>query len=249
MSITKDNYRNFYFGSAAELFVQSEFYTFGFEAYKTQPDTGFDLCVTNNALVKFHACERKMFNVQVKARLVNAPETAFLIPAEEFEMLMNDKTGVLVCVLGFPKIAPAWNWFDYSNHREPSLITDNTLDWSGMQYYFAEDTYLAVNEAEDNYNIVGYEKSYFWLNNAHLARLLDGGYFTEYEYKGQLYKRIKMLVAKSDEISFYIDDTDCALSIASEIQSLKYLVDEKVACREDLDRGKLFEMDPFDSSL
>ena len=245
MRITNENYRNFYFGSAAELFVQSEFYTFGFEAYKTQPDIGFDICATNNALVTFCSCERKTFNIQVKARLVNAAKTDFIISAQNFEMLKNDETSILVCVLGFPRVDQDWNTFDYANYRESFLIIDRQIEWDGIRHLLSQDTRLSVNQAEEKYHIVGYNKKYFWLHNKHIKRLLNDGYFEDYEFDGVPYKRINIIVGDDDSISFYRDAEDSADSVVNEIQSIKYLVDEKTSTWRELNQGKLFMSDIF----
>lgn len=67
MKISEENFKQFYFGNANECFIQSEFYSIGFEAMKASPDIGYDLYVTNCGRTKFCNEESKQFNIQVKS--------------------------------------------------------------------------------------------------------------------------------------------------------------------------------------
>ena len=149
MKITEDNFRKFYFGSAAEYFIQSEFYTFGYEAYKAQPDIGFDLCVTNSGLTKF--LKEKQ---QVKTRFMNNSQTVFFIEQEDFEVLLDYDNSALVCVLQCPILKYDTNPFYYN--RDTFILDSmyDDLDQSYVEWKMSQEEEISVTKADSTHGMI-----------------------------------------------------------------------------------------------
>lgn len=243
MGITQEYYKKYYYGTSAELFIQSEIYAFGYEAYKAQPDIGYDICAHNSALVKFCQAPRQTFNIQVKAHLVNSNKINFWISPEDLELLASDDTGVFVGVLMKPNVGRMWNSFCYSNHRESSIIIDNSISDDAEQYQLSQDSKISFNNVDGKYNVVSYDRNYFWLSSNHINRLLCEGFFSETDYKGKKYKELTVIL-DNNSIAF---QNSCGNQyfLSCEMKSIKYLLNPDVACKDDLNQGKLFESDVF----
>lgn len=224
--------------------MQSEFYAFGFEAYKSQPDIGFDICAHNNALVKFCGNERKTYNVQVKARLVNSSETSFYISAADIELLKKDSTCVLVCVLAFPVLAKSWNSFEYINYRESSIIIDNQIFESATRYALSQDKRLTANMIGDKYNISAYQKKYFWLHANHIKRMINDGFFADVNIHENPFKKLTVNIDESN-LLLHCPKENYNFTLAEEMQSIKYLVNSVFESRKDLDEARMFIEDAF----
>ena len=97
MYIVDENYRQFYFGTGVEYFFISQFYMMGVEAYKLNPDIGYDICVTNKGNARFKGDKSIDYFVQVKSAILVKNKTCFWIKKEDFEILMNDDKAVLIC--------------------------------------------------------------------------------------------------------------------------------------------------------
>lgn len=243
MPITKDNFRKYYFGMAAELFIQGEIYAHGYETHKMQPDIGFDLIAQNCALTHFCGATPKYFHIQVKSRLMSKPEVVFYISETDFNLLMADESSALVCVLMYPKVGRSYNPFDYENFRDSSLIVFNQIYEGNVQEELRSDYAMRVGEVEDKYNITAYIKKYFWLGHNHIKRLASENFFFDYESDQNRYKCLHS--AYRDGAIWLRDVKGQEFELNFELCSMKNLLIENVACRDDLDSGKLFVMDAF----
>lgn len=96
MPITKDNYKNFYYGTGSEYFFISKFYMMGYEANKLNPDIGYDLLVTNKAKEIYEDQVKISFCVQVKSSIMVKEKTSFWIEMENFISLIKDPAAILL---------------------------------------------------------------------------------------------------------------------------------------------------------
>lgn len=243
MGISQEDYKNYYYGASAELFIQSEIYAFGYEAYKAQPDIGFDICAHNSALVNFRKIPRQTFNIQVKARLVNSERVFFLLSPADLNLLATDETGAFVGVLMRPGAGRMWNPFNYWNHRESSLMIDNSIADDCEKYQLSHDTRISFKDADSKYNIVAYDRTYFWLSTKHISRLTTEGFFTDVKIDGKPFKQLSV-IPENDSIVFQ-DSNGNPHQLVCEMTSIKYLLDDDVICKDELDKGYLFSDDGF----
>ncbi|MDW2800063.1 hypothetical protein RZO55_21035 [Clostridium boliviensis] len=180
MKITETNYEEFYFGNACENFIQSEFYTLGYEALKTSPDIGYDLLVTNCARTKFLKEEPKQYNIQVKGRACSESKATFYIKKDDISMLMSDDNGILICVFCHPIFSDGRENIIEYRVPDPVIYTHMFEDFS--RQLFNDTAYPSLKVLkEKNLSYVGFARDYIWFNNTHVRRLMNGGYFYEYE--------------------------------------------------------------------
>jgi hypothetical protein len=180
MKITETNYEEFYFGNACENFVQSEFYTLGYEALKTSPDIGYDLFVTNCARTKFLKEESKQYNIQVKGRVCSELKATFYINKDDINMLMGDANGILICVFCHPIFSDGRE--NITEFRESDPVSYTHMFEGFSRQLFNDTAYPSLKRLkEKNLSYVGFDRDYIWFNNAHVRRLMAGGYFYEYE--------------------------------------------------------------------
>ena len=179
MKIDASNYEEFYFGSACEAFIQSEFYELGYEALKTAPDIGYDLLVTNCARTKFLSEEPRQYNIQIKGKVCYKNTVKFFIKADDLEMLLNDPNGYLVCVFCYPVLSDSREEITVYRVSDPVAQGHMFEDWADEILSEAEGISLKFLK-EHNIPYVGYEKEYLWFNNAQLKRLNENGYIYDY---------------------------------------------------------------------
>ncbi len=180
MKIDVTNYEEFYFGSACEAFIQSEFYALGYEALKTAPDIGYDLLVTNCARTKFLSEEPRQYNIQIKGKVCYKNTVKFYIKADDLEMLLNDPNGYLVCVFCYPVLSDSREEITVYRVSDPVAESHMFEDWADEILSETEGISLKFLK-EHNIPYVGYEKEYLWFNNAQLKRLNDNGYIFGYK--------------------------------------------------------------------
>ena len=170
MKITYENYEKFYFGEASEKYIHSEFYAQGYEALKTSPDIGYDLLVTNCARTKFLREKSRQYNIQVKACVCFENLARFFIDEEDFNCLLEDKNGYLICVLCKPEIS--YGREDITIYREQSYLPMSSMCENWKSEVLKDKEYLSFNTLkEKEIPYVGYTRQYFWFNNAQLKRL------------------------------------------------------------------------------
>lgn len=169
MKITKDSFDKFYFGEASEKYIQSEFYAQGYEALKTSPDIGYDLLVTNCARTKFLDEESRQYNIQVKSRVFYSGTVCFFINKEDFEDLLQDINGYLICVLCKPILSDGRE--NITIFRESNSERDSHI-WEefGRNLLIENAEYLSLEKLK-GIPYIGYEHEYVWFNNAQLKRL------------------------------------------------------------------------------
>lgn len=172
MKIKKEDFDKFYFGESNEKYIQSEFYAQGYEALKNSPDIGYDLLVTNCARTKFMNEEPRQYNIQVKSRPYYDNSVYFFIKKEEFEYLLDDINGYLICVFCKPLIS--YGKEDIEIFRE-SMVSDceNHMIESYMENLLTEDKQYITLEKLKDIQFVEYEHEYIWFNNAQLKRLRE----------------------------------------------------------------------------
>lgn len=234
MQITEINYEEFYFGHAAECYIQGEFYTLGYEALKTTPDIGYDLLVTNCARTKFLGEEPKQFNIQIKSRVCSANKTTFCIKKEDLNCLINDPKGILICVFCTPN-------FSYGRENITIYRTQDSLSSDFIetlsQIIFNKDEYPTFKKLKEKMiPYVGFSKNYIWFNSAHLQRLLENDYFFEYKDNYCLSFGI------SDEVTYPLDKNGNKLETsplygangyyAYELSQINYLVEPSPELRD-----------------
>lgn len=254
MKISKENYRNFYFGTAAETYIQSEFYSFGYEAYKAQPDIGYDLCVTNNSLFTFEKKSFKQYNVQIKSRFIWDKGTKIYISHTDFEMLLNDKNSILIVVFQRPRIGVDGYAFWEPRDTYNEYIIDKGLELSWSEHLLTTGEIKNATDAEHSLFILGYDKEYFWINNSQLKRLNSDGFIFEDDFENErVYLNVEKNLIKecssdsSENIEYTLmqlcnkDGTKYTLS--NVLFSLKYLVSEDGLNQPFFNEGKMFTED------
>ena len=170
MRITCNDYEKFYFGEASEKYIQSEFYSQGYEALKTSPDIGYDLLVTNCARTKFLGEPTRQYNIQVKSRVCYENTVCFFIDEEDFNCLLEDENGYLICVLCKPEISEGRENITIYRDYIPSMIDNMCEEWEKELLKNTEYLSLEVLK-EKRISYVGYTRNYVWFNNAQLKRL------------------------------------------------------------------------------
>ena len=180
MKIDVNNYEEFYFGSACEAFIQSEFYALGYEALKTAPDIGYDLLVTNCARTKFLSEDPRQYNIQVKGKVCYKNIVKFYIKSDDLLMLLNDPNGYLVCVFCYPVLSDSREEITVYRVSDPVAQGHIFEDWADGILSEVEGISLKFLK-ENNIPYVGYEKEYLWFNNAQLKWLNDKGYIFDYK--------------------------------------------------------------------
>lgn len=258
VKILKENYRNFYFGSAAETYIQSEFYSLGYEAYKAQPDIGYDLCVTNNSLVKFEDHEIKQYNVQVKSRFIWEQKTKVYISQEDFDMILNDENGILIVVFQKPRVAVDEYAFWEPREGFDLYMIDNYLELSWHKNLLTNGEIRSAAEAEDALFVLGYDKEYFWLNNSQLKRLKEDGFIFKEKLDGNdmVYLRVDMesLETEIEELEEPEEQSEYQLiklinkdeemwTLSRVLFSLKYLVFKEGVNTPFFAKGRIFVED------
>ena len=243
MKITEKNFRNFYFGAAAEAYIQSELYTFGYEAFKAQPDIGYDLYVSNKALSKFLNVEEKIFNIQIKSRLVYKEETEFCLTQDDYEMLLNDTNGVLVCVLQVPNISAEKDSFAYNRDTFRMDGMECYIEETMARMFIPEEKSISVSEIEIKFPVVGYTRVYFWMCNAMLHRLESEGLIKEKTTdKGEKLKYI--IVSYEDEVISILEKSNgYGYCPVHELLNIKYLLEPSELCKKKFEEGKMFGID------
>lgn len=227
MKIKNDNYHRFYFGESNEIYIQSEFYSLGYEALKTSPDIGYDLLVTNCARTKFLNEKPRQYNIQVKASVYYEKPVYFFIDEEDFNDILNDENGYLICVLCKPKVSDGKENITIYRDQIPAMIDQLCEDYE--KEILKNTEYLSLEKIKKmGIPYVGYDRKYFWFNSAQLKRL-----------------KVENLVYKKDDRFFIniepssmsiVDDLGNALTVESnslygkaiisfEQQHIKYLVD------------------------
>lgn len=172
MKIEYDTYEKFYFGEAQEKYIQAEFYSQGYEALKTSPDIGYDLLVTNCARTKFLGEEPRQYNIQVKSRICYDKPVCFFIREEDFDCLLKDVNGYLICVLCKPELSDSRENITIYREQDPVMYTHMFEDWQSE--LLKDCSYLSLKFIKKHgISYVGYTRNYIWLNNAQLKRLKD----------------------------------------------------------------------------
>lgn len=170
MKITHYDYEKFYFGEASEKYIQSEFYSLGYEALKTSPDIGYDLLVTNCARTKFLKEQSRQYNIQIKSRVCDEKPVCFYIDEEDFNYLLEDKNGYLICVLCIPEISDGREDITIYRDQIPTMLSNICETWE--KELVKNNGYLSLEFLkEKQISYVGYTRKYVWFNNAQLKRL------------------------------------------------------------------------------
>ncbi len=227
MKITIDNYENFYFGESNEKYIQSEFYSLGYEALKTSPDIGYDLLVTNCARTRFLNEKPRQYNIQVKARICYEKTVCFFIDEESFNYILNDEDGYLICVLCKPEVSIGKENITIYRDQIPTMIDQMCEDWEKEVLKTTE--YLSLKKIKEmGVPYVGYARNYIWFNNAQLKRL---------KKENLIYKNGDKIYINIEPSSMSVVDTfGNSLTVESnglyenaiigfEQQHIKYLVD------------------------
>lgn len=172
MKIKCNDYEKFYFGEANEKYIQSEFYSQGYEALKTSPDIGYDLLVTNCARTKFLGEQSRQYNIQVKARVCYEKAVCFFINEEDFNCLLKDVNGYLICVLCRPELSDGRE--NITIYREPDPVSNFHMLEEWGRELLKDNDYLSLQFLKEHgIPYVGYTREYIWFNNAQLKRLKD----------------------------------------------------------------------------
>lgn len=172
MKITSNDYEKFYFGEAQEKYIQAEFYSQGYEALKTSPDIGYDLLVTNCARTKFLGEQSRQYNIQVKSRVCYEKSVCFFIKEEDFECLLKDVNGYLICVLCRPELSDGRENIIINREPDPVMYTHMLEEWG--RELLKDNDYLSLQFLKERgIPYVGYTREYIWFNNAQLKRLKD----------------------------------------------------------------------------
>ena len=179
MRIDETNYEKFYFGSACETFIQSEFYSLGYEALKPVPDIGYDLLVTNLARKKYLSEESRQYDIQVKGRVCYKNMVKFYIKTTDLLMLIDNPNGFLICVFCYPILS--YNREEITEYRAYmyEIESHEAEQWADMILSQNDRISLKVLK-EKNVPYVGFEKDYLWFNNAQLKRLYNNGFISTY---------------------------------------------------------------------
>lgn len=231
MKITKDNYEEFYFGEASERFIQSEFYSQGYEATKMSPDIGYDLLVTNCARTKFLGEEPRQYNIQVKSRVCYEKKVCFYIDETEYDSLIGDKNSYLVCVLCKPEISDGRENIVQYRDLTPKTISNMCESWE-IEVLKDKD-FLSIDVLKElGISFVGYTRQYVWFNSTQLNRLKDENIAYKITYEDKERWCINIDISSM----MIIDRNDCPCGVSSnslyneakigyEQQHIKYLVD------------------------
>lgn len=172
MKITSNDYEKFYFGEAQEKYIQAEFYSQGYEALKTSPDIGYDLLVTNCARTKFLGEESRQYNIQVKARVCYEKSVCFFIKDEDFDYLIKDVNGYLICVLCRPELSEGRENITINRVPDPLRYTHMFEKWG--RELLKDNSCLSLKYLKEHeIPYVGFTRKYIWFNNAQLLRLKD----------------------------------------------------------------------------
>ncbi len=227
MKIGYNDYEKFYFGEAQEKYIQSEFYSQGYEALKTSPDIGYDLLVTNCARTKFLGEQPRQYNVQVKARICYDKPVCFFIKEEDFDCLLKDVNGYLICVLCRPELSDGRENITIYREPDPTIYTHMVEEW--QRELLKDNSYLSLQFLKERgISYVGYTRNYIWFNNAQLKRL---------EHENLIYKNSDNICINIEIPSMkIIDENNKPYTIISnslyettiigyEQQHIKYLVE------------------------
>ena len=237
MKISEDNYRNFYFGNSNECYIQSEFYSHGFEAMKMTPDIGYDLIVTNCARRRFLKEEPKQLNIQVKSTVCRKEEKSNIyISDEDFKLLLSDSNSYLISIFCEPIFEPSSPELHVSQDTVPGVI-DSTIrnhilsEWDEEAYV----NFKWLQEYEKSISCEGFFRQYIWFNNSQLQRLIRLEAINECKIEGQTCWKITF---KKNDSRFCLMDCDDnevidnnGLSqpyIARELMSIWYMFDEEI---------------------
>lgn len=170
MKITNDNYEKFYFGEASEKYIQSELYSLGYEALKTSPDIGYDLLVTNCARTKFLGEPSRQYNIQIKSRVCMEKPVCFFVDEEDYDYLLKDENGYLICVLCIPDISNGRE--NITVYREQISKTIDNMCEEFEKEVVKNEEYLSLQFLkEKQIPYIGYTRKYVGFNNAQLERL------------------------------------------------------------------------------
>lgn len=180
MNITESDFEQFYFGNSNECYIQSEFYSIGYEAMKTFPDIGYDLIVTNCARTKFFNEERKQYKIQVKSTVSNKNcISKIFISEDDLGMLIDDKDGYLICVFCEPIFASTNGRIHINRDTVEDLINDDLdnhliVEWEKNPYVSFSD----LKQYETALECSCFSRQYIWFNQNHLKRLKELGALT-----------------------------------------------------------------------
>ncbi|WP_238917321.1 hypothetical protein [Clostridium sp. YIM B02555] len=248
MKVDINNYRNFYFGTGTEYYILSKFYMMGFEAYKLNPDIGYDLQVMNTAKNLYENKDRIEYNIQIKSSILIKEYTEFWISDKDFSMILNDEKGILLCSLYEPIMKADPNSFYYD--RTGSDEWDKRLEEGGMRTFIQNYHKYNIEDKDHIFKFIDFKIKYFWLNRMHLRRLFEEKFIGETEKDGINYKVIKIKVDISkDAIRVLENDRKCTEDkmyfekfLVDEVKSIYYLMNN-CKSKYDLQEGKLFECD------
>lgn len=246
MKIDSNNYRKFYFGTGTEYYFLSKFYMMGFEAYKLNPDIGYDLQVSNTAKCLYEKKEKVEFNIQIKSSILVKEYTEFWISDKDFSMILNDEIGIILCSIYKPSMKGDPNSFYYDRNNN---TWEKHLE-EGFMNTFIEDYHKYNVEDRDRiFKFVDFNFKYFWLNRIHLRRLLDENFISEFEKDNIKYKKIKIQTNFEDNTIRLLgndrmseDESYYSNVLVDEIRSIYYLMND-CQSTEKLKEGKMFSCD------
>lgn len=237
MPISKDNYKNFYYGTGSEYYFISKFYMLGYEAYKLNPDIGYDLLVTNKAKELHEGQEKVDFCVQVKSSIMVKENTSFWIEMENFVTLINDPTAVLLLAYYEPVFKVDPKSFDYFYMLSDFPWSDD-IDKEIMQQNIMDYHSMTIEERNRIFRFNDFNYEYLWINSKQINRLNDEAYFYDISRNGKDYKALNInRDRETNNLSIINPKNKCNYGVVPEIRNLYYLVND---CRSkaELIKGK-----------
>ncbi|ELA7626240.1 hypothetical protein [Vibrio parahaemolyticus] len=172
--LTKENYKNFFFGASAEHYVSGRAFYYGLEAHKYNPDFGFDISVTNRAREIFENEENRKLDIQVKATHLIKDLARFTIKEAELDFLIaQDNAAIVFCIYKVDIFAkPVW----FEDDREGMLALEERLDRSFIESVFHNQRASRRDRADaQNIDIDDYEIETFWLYSNQLRKAIEVG--------------------------------------------------------------------------
>ncbi|MCY9549037.1 hypothetical protein [Lysinibacillus xylanilyticus] len=216
------NKQKFYLGTGVELYIQSQIYMLGYEAYKLSPDFGIDLHVTNKFEHDYN--NKDFFNkfLQIKSTPVfGNGKCDFYIDEKDFELITFNVDHYLLLVVCFFESTT-----DPVSLSPTYLQTDDML--AAMIDSYTKNGFYNSREKKkmlDLYNSNNID--YIWINSNQLKLLKNRDFVKKTTFPDKSVKYVINLEVK-DKLIQRISPIkgDWSESIISEVKNLFYLFND-----------------------